>query len=109
MSGKSLSAVICICMCMQIFSCAYAVRCDYSSAYGKLIIATQIDSYNGHYWVTTDGGLHGQLYLVQNYYPDYAREMIRMAQMAKLLDLKVDICYRHYSVDYDELYTLMLN
>lgn len=110
MPRRIFNTVVCVCTCVfiQSFSCAYAVRCDDLATKGKHIINTQIDSYHKNFWVTTDEESNGKLYLVNNYYEQHAHEIIRMAQMAQLLNLKVEICYKKYSNDYDIMYTLMI-
>lgn len=99
------SLIIFSLLSFQNTSYASNVRCDYAHLDNRYIVNTQIDSYNGNLWVTTRYQNGDKvLFKINKSYPDHAFEIMRVAQLAQILEMKVNICY--YS---SEIYTLMLS
>lgn len=109
--GGCMLKVIVIFMIMSIFNIASAETNGYpglicsSETYKKInlsVVALQSDNYNGYSYIkfkdSSNNQLGGFVYTSSSSYNEYVQEAIRIATMAYLLNLKVNVCLYESSI-----------
>ncbi|WP_410529528.1 hypothetical protein H0S68_25455 (plasmid) [Serratia sp. AXJ-M] len=74
-----------------------AVSCDYSLENDKIIYSTQVDVYNGKYYIKTKLNDNYVMMKVYNGNNSDVMEIMNLAKIAQVLGSKVNICYYNYS------------